>query len=266
MKKIVSMLMAFAVIGYFSAASYADWTRTAFITDTKTQAQGQFQVDASYDYAKKDKFFDTKIDAKKNEVLGDVYYGILDNLNVGLTFGWQKYEVSDESESGCTDLWLSTKYLALSEANFPVDWAIGGAVKFATADEDKGLGTGETDYQIFTSVAKTLIPELIAVGELSYTWIGDPDGVDYKDSFGWGAELVYNGLIEKLSLHAAVFGNQDPSRDMISDLKDPIMVGLGAKYYITENVRAGLDVSFGTETKKSYSPDFDIQASVGVLI
>jgi len=55
-----------------------------------------------------------------------------------------------------------------------------GKVKFATADEDEGLGTGEEDYTLQLELSKTFgwFSPFAGVG---YKFIGDPPGVSFED-------------------------------------------------------------------------------------
>ena len=66
------------------------------------------------------------------------------------------------------------------QARFGVD--VGAKVKLGTADEAKGLGTGETDYAVQADFYMPL-GALTAFGTLGYRWYGDPPGVDLKDVF-----------------------------------------------------------------------------------
>ncbi len=121
-----------------------------------------------------------------------------------------------------------------------MDLAIGGEIKFATADEDKGLGTGETDYGIFASASKTLIPELIGVASIGYTFVKDPSYINLENVFNYGLEFIYTGLVENLSLHANVFGNSKYSKEAVGFAnKSNVYWGLGAYYYFTESIRMG---------------------------
>ena len=52
-----------------------------------------------------------------------------------------------------------------------------GKVKFATADEDKGLGTGENDYTIRADIFK-FVDQFTWLGSVGYKFRGDPTGVD----------------------------------------------------------------------------------------
>lgn len=89
-------------------------------------------------------------------------------------------------ETGLGDIVLSGSWSALQQGPWLVD--LGVKVKLATADENKGLGTGENDYSVQTEVYRTLDKHTL-FGTLGYKKMGDPDGADLKDPFyvslGW---------------------------------------------------------------------------------
>lgn len=70
------------------------------------------------------------------------------------------------------------------EINHDLDIALDltAKVKFATADEDKGLGTGENDYTIQADVYKYL-DDLTLLVSCGYKLRGDPSGVDLENVF-----------------------------------------------------------------------------------
>jgi len=57
-----------------------------------------------------------------------------------------------------------------------------GKIKFPTADEDKGLGTGEFDYSIQADVSKRF-GHWTPFGTLGYRFIGEPSGTDLNNIF-----------------------------------------------------------------------------------
>jgi hypothetical protein len=77
--------------------------------------------------------------------------------------------------SGVGDLRLSATYAVPMEGNWGVD--LTGDVKVATADEDKGLGTGANDYGVAVDVFRSF-GNTTAFGGLGYTWLGDSDFID----------------------------------------------------------------------------------------
>ncbi len=87
------------------------------------------------------------------------------------------------TESGLGDLvGAVTLYdLYVSDtADFVID--VTGKVKFATADEDKGLGTGENDYTLQFD-AYRFFDRFSLQGSAGYRLRGDPPGIELDDVF-----------------------------------------------------------------------------------
>ena len=86
-----------------------------------------------------------------------------------------------ETESGLGDIVLGATYAALTDPSEPM-LDLTAKVKLGTADEDKGLGTGETDLMFQADVHQTY-GNWTPFGTLGYRFLGDPGGVDLKDGF-----------------------------------------------------------------------------------
>jgi hypothetical protein len=79
--------------------------------------------------------------------------------------------------SGLGDIWTGVSYAVES---VPAEWFyldVVGKVKFPTADEDKGLGTGEFDYTLQFDFFKPL-GKFSPMATAAYKIKGDPSGVD----------------------------------------------------------------------------------------
>ena len=74
------------------------------------------------------------------------------------------------------------------ELGFAMD--LTGKVKFGTADEDKGLGTGETDYSVQADLYK-FMGDFTLIGSLGYKYRGDPVGIDLDNVLMASAGGVY---------------------------------------------------------------------------
>jgi hypothetical protein len=70
--------------------------------------------------------------------------------------------------------------LSTSDGNLVMD--LTGKVKFGTADEEKGLGTGEQDYSLQADVFR-FFERATVMGTVGYAKRGDPDGYDLSDTF-----------------------------------------------------------------------------------
>ncbi|MEN8168803.1 MAG: transporter [Pseudomonadota bacterium] len=98
------------------------------------------------------------------------------------------------TDSGLGDIVMSGSYQLLSESGSRPWLAATAKVKFGTADEIKGLGTGENDYTIQVEAAKGVL-----YGYVGYKLLGDAATVDYNDVSFVGAALTLP-LGEKLDL------------------------------------------------------------------
>ncbi|QQL45770.1 hypothetical protein [Sulfuriroseicoccus oceanibius] len=84
--------------------------------------------------------------------------------------------------SGLGDIWLQQSFAVDA---IPSDWFyldLVGKVKFPTADEAKGLGTGAFDYTVQLDFFKPL-GKLSPMATLAYKIKGDPDGSDLNNVF-----------------------------------------------------------------------------------
>lgn len=85
------------------------------------------------------------------------------------------------TESGLGDVSAS---LTLFDAFYSPDLAFAidltGAVKFGTADVDKGLGTGEPDFSVYLDSYKWF-DRFTLIASLGYRWRGEPEGVEFDD-------------------------------------------------------------------------------------
>lgn len=82
--------------------------------------------------------------------------------------------------------------------NFLID--VGAKVKFATADEDKGLGSGENDYGVFADVYY-LAGAATPFATVGYRFLGDPAGIELRNVWQGTLGMAYQ-LSDKNSVAA----------------------------------------------------------------
>lgn len=82
----------------------------------------------------------------------------------------------ERSESGMGDVTLSATYRLLRGRTAEPSLGMTAKVKFATADENKNLGTGENDYSLQVEAGLGSV-----YGYLGYLFIGDTATTDYND-------------------------------------------------------------------------------------
>jgi hypothetical protein len=90
-------------------------------------------------------------------------------------------------ESGWGDVVLGGSKNIWQSKNLTIDLA--GKIKFGTANESKGLGTGKNDYTVQLDAYQKLSGEHTVFGSFGARKMGDPDGVNLNDpllaSLGW---------------------------------------------------------------------------------
>lgn len=120
------------------------------------------------------------------------------------------------SETGIGDILVRGSYIIKRDGPRSYDLAAAGRLKLPTADENRGLGTGELDEGAGLEFGKELKPGLTLLVDGYYTIIGDPDGVDLNNEVALDIGLLRK-LDKNLSLtllyetrSAIVDGNEDP--------------------------------------------------------
>lgn len=89
-----------------------------------------------------------------------------------------------KTEEGLGDIIAGVTYRDLLNTEASSDLAVDltGKVKFGTADEDEGLGTGENDYTVQTDVYR-FMDRFTPYATLGYRYRGDPPGANLDN--GW---------------------------------------------------------------------------------
>lgn len=136
------------------------------------------------------------------------------------------------TESGLGDVVAAiTQSFTLFEDN-PLYLDLTGKIKFATASESKGLGTGENDYAILADVYKPLNSSLMFFGGIGYKVYGDPSWVNFNNVWSSSLGLSYR-INQKLS--AGVLGD---IRQATSKSSEPLReVTAFSAYKFNENYK-----------------------------
>jgi hypothetical protein len=93
----------------------------------------------------------------------------------------KKEKLPTTTEEGVGDLTIQGGYDLLQENRQPLDLALIGRIKFPTADETKGLGTGEFDEGVGLEFGKRIKPVWTVFADFYYTWIGSPPGIHLEN-------------------------------------------------------------------------------------
>lgn len=146
--------------------------------DADAVEPGQAEFEAGVFYAR-----DSAL--KAFEIPFGLTAGILPDVEAGIAcagyFVEQTSGAGKDRESGVGDLELGAKLKIAAEKEWLPALAVAGSVKIPTADEDKGLGSGKTDFDL-TLIASRMLTETSGLHlNAGYAWIGEPSGEDVAD-------------------------------------------------------------------------------------
>ncbi|MFC1853548.1 transporter, partial [candidate division CSSED10-310 bacterium] len=178
---------------------------------------------------------------------GSFFYGVTSRLEVGVQVGFLDLYSKEEGESGdyngssymdkidesgVGDVHIGVKFNILNAEEKPVGLGVMAFSKIATADEDKGLGTGETDYGVRFMLSKPLAPMTIHAN-VGYTVVGEPEGAEWDDVVDYGVGVNFPNDKDDgnfLQFIGEVAGANDPD----PDLPDYLDLTLGIRYFFSK--------------------------------
>ncbi len=111
------------------------------------------------------------------------------DVEAGLRFGYEKLSLDGLPDgSGVSDIDLYAKYRFPGAAS---RFALGVLYKAPTAEKDKGIGTGSSDFELFGAVRSDLhAVSLVANAGVRFNGSTDPPFAATKDSFLFGAGIL----------------------------------------------------------------------------
>jgi hypothetical protein len=192
--KRANLLPAAALAVLLLAAHPAEAGRPLIIDDADAVAPRRFELEAGAWGVSQDG--DRHLDVPLS-----LTYGLPADLELGVVWGWLSHEhrghreigqaEGSERESGLSDLALAAKWLFAEEGGVLPRQALAPTVKFPTANRNRGLGSGETDYDL-TWIASKSLGERIGVHlNAGYAWIGESGGENVGDILHYGAAADY---------------------------------------------------------------------------
>jgi cobalt/nickel transport protein len=247
-KKIILLLFFSALMSFPSITTHA--ARPLSTDDAGTVEKSEFQLEAGFDAIRQDNH-----DREYSPSL-TLTYGLLDRMDLGIGSGYIfSHPKEDKRKNGIADTELKLKYRWIDEKDWRPAFAMTGILKFPTASESRGLGSGQTDFGINAILTKNLSKILVLHLNLGYTFIGE-DHVNNELNYSMAAQFI---LTEKWALVGEVVG--------VNNLNgrhgdDPFSGLIGTYYLITDKIiwDAGLEIGMSKA-----APDFRLTTGLTLL-
>ena len=193
-------------IGLLSAANVSIAGRPLNVNDIEPVEAGKWQIEAggAYRHDSGCEHFDSPL---------SLAYGVVPGIDVGVGFGGQFEERAETHgptcrENGLGDLTIYPRWKYLEQSRFLPGQAVSFTAKFPTADHDKGLGSGATDYDLTWIASEKVGPRFQIDANLGYSWIGKPKDAEAADIIHYGLALEYQ-LFEPVQWVGEVFVQQE---------------------------------------------------------
>lgn len=243
--------MICAGLGIAAWAAYAG--RPLAIDDADPVDPGQFEFEAGAGYVR-------DADCDHWDFPLGLTYGLVPGVEAGFGFGGQfeeRTEVLYESgtedtvtESGFGDLVVGAKWQAIQSCPLGARHALVPSVKFPTADDEKGLGSGETDYDLTWIASWALGEKAGAHVNVGYSWIGGPD----DDVVHYGGALDYQ-ILDTVQWVGEIFAE----RETAGGADTVAQYDLGLRYSAAKDLT--FDLAAGSRISDT-GPDFTATAGL----
>ncbi|MGH7232272.1 MAG: transporter [Nitrospiraceae bacterium] len=154
------------------------------------------------------------------------------------------------NEDGLGDIILRGRYSVVEERNFLPLITLMARLKIPTADEKRGLGTGEFDKGFGVELTKQLTENVVSFADVGYTFIGKPDQVALRNQWNYDLGLGYYFTRKLLgSVHYEEY------RALLQGLNNPRDVLVAMNYKATSAFRMNASVLMGLS---SGAPDYGL--------
>jgi hypothetical protein len=226
--------------------------RPLTVDDAEPVAFRQFEFEAGFGYVGEG-------DLRHYDIPFGVTYGVLPRLEAGLGFGGQIEERAEAlgQERGVTDvgdLTLGAKWKVFAAERAWADQALAFTVKLPTASDDRGMGSGQTDFDLAWIVSKALTANWGAHLNLGHTWTGDRTTDRQDDVLHYGLALDYQ-VTTRLQLVAEIFADTP----LTAEQETAVTVNGGTRWLVADNLV--VDAAVGGGVRRAAA---DVVATVGL--
>jgi hypothetical protein len=158
------------------------------------------------------------------------------------------------NEDGLGDIILRGRYSIVQEHGFIPLVALSARLKIPTADESRGLGTGEFDKGFGIELTKQLSENIVSFVDAAYTVIGKPDTVALRNQWNYDVGVGY--YFTRKLLGTVYY---EEYRALLEGLNNPRDVLFALNYKAAAGFRMNASVLIGLS---SGAPDYGLTGGV----
>ncbi|MBI5592334.1 MAG: transporter [Deltaproteobacteria bacterium] len=226
------------------------WAAHPLITDDAgTQGKGNFQFELNGQYdSDEETVSDITVKSTGWQVGTTLSYGVIDTVDLVLTLPYQWGKVEEDGftvydEKGISDTVFEVKWRFFEKDGLGL--ALKPGITLPTGDDEKGLGTGKTGYQLFFIGSQEVAPWAF---HLNLGYIGNENKVDEEKNI-WHASLATTyDVVENLKIVGNIGVEKNPDK---AANNDPAFILGGLIYSITENLDIDCGVKYGLTSSET---------------
>lgn len=248
------MIWWMAAVIFLCGGDSALATLPLSVDEADTQDPNTFQIEAGVGYER-----DTQCHHCDFPLA--LTYGVMPQWDIAAGFGgqleqrtWHQHEGAGRRVSGLADLNLATKWMYLTESTYVPRQTLCPSATFPTANDQKGLGSGETDYDLTWLASKSFGEKTGVHLNVGYSWLGEPPDEDMGNLIHYGVAADYQ-ILESLQLIGEVFGELE-----LNDYESALQANIGFRWEVIDDFL--LVASAGSRISGD-APDFT--AKVGLI-
>jgi hypothetical protein len=237
----IGLVLSFFLL--FSASS-AFAARPLTTEDAYTVKEGEFQVEAGFDFTRQDNH------DKEYFPYSTLTYGLFERMDIGIRSGYLFIDPAEGKKvNGYNDTPLRVKYRFFDQKDWIPSSAVSGTLITPTASKSKGLGSGKVDFIISTIFTWNLSKRWQLNTNLGYTFTGE-NHVNDELNYSIAGQFL---LSDKWALVGEIVG----VNNFNGNKRDDPISGLVGIQYILIRDRLVLDAGVEMGMNKA-APDFRI--------
>lgn len=237
----IGLVLPFLLL-LFPSSTFA--ARPLTTDDAYTVKEGEFQVEAGFDFARQDNH-----DKEYSPSL-TLTYGLFERMDIGIGSAYLFIDPAEGKKvNGFSDTPLKVKYRFLDQKDWIPSFAVSGTLITPTASKSKGLGSGKVDFNINTIFTWNLSKRLQLYTNLGYTFTGE-NHVNDELNYSIAGQFL---LSDKWALVGEIVG----MNNFNGNKRDDPISGLVGIQYILISDRLVLDAGVEIGMNKA-APDFRV--------
>lgn len=225
----MKLSLSILIFGFIFSSNIilASKQRPMITENASVNGKGVLQFEFGFDHLQWDKNY------KERLFMLTPFYGLTEDIELSFDIPYQFHPAHRE----IGNINFNSEILLFGEQEKTPSFSFKGSIKFPSGNFEKGLGSGNTDYSLFTTVSKNM-QNISVHAMIGYCFVG---GTNTRNIFIGGIS-VSCALTDRLHIFSEIAGNRHPDRSINTD---PLSGLVGTAYQLNENLLIDFSTRIG---------------------